>query len=82
MENIKELWWSKKYVSPMYKSNDGETHNATYPIMDGVYDYIWEMTDGVETEDIPDEIWLGHVNDYLENWCMGSGIKYLGIKNN
>jgi len=80
MKNVKELWWSKTNLAPMYKTNDGETHNGKYQLMDSVWNYIWEMTDGADTEDIPDKVWLGHVNDYLENWCMSSGIKYLGIK--
>jgi hypothetical protein len=81
MENVKELWWSKANLAPMYKTNDGEIHNGTFPLMDGVYNYIWEMTDGMDTADIPDKVWLGHVSDYLENYCIWSDIKYLGIKN-
>jgi hypothetical protein len=80
MKNVKELWWSKTNLAPMYKTNDGEIHNGTFPLMDGVYDYIWEMTDGVDTADIPDKVWLGHVNDYLAFICIGNDIKYLGIK--
>jgi hypothetical protein len=80
MENVKELWWSKTELAPMYKTNDGEIHNAKYILMDEIWNYIWEMTDGVDTADIPDKVWLGHVNDYLEYHCISSDIKYLGIK--
>ena len=80
MENVKQIWWSKTYSAPMYKSDDGETHNGSRLIMDDVYNHIWEMTDGKDTEDIPDDEWLYLVDSYLENYCMGSGIKYLGIK--
>ena len=80
MENVKKLWWSKTELAPMYKSNDGEIHNAKYLLMDEIWNYIYEMTDGMDTEDIPDKVWLGHVNSYLEHFCISSDIKYLGIK--
>jgi len=80
--NIKELWWSETYSAPYYTRNDdnGQRHNGTREIMDDVYDYIWEMTDGMETEDIPDKIWLGHVNEYLQHYCISNEIKYLGLQ--
>ena len=80
MTNATELWWSKTNLAPMYKTNDGEIHNAKYQLMDSIWDYIWEMTDGMDTADIPDKVWLGHVNEYLQHYCFQCDIKYLGIK--
>jgi hypothetical protein len=78
-ENIKQVRVNNDgHNNSIYlRYNDGDWEDYTQPLMEGIYEYIWEYEQDVLGRETTDDEWVECRTSWLEHFCISNEIKSL-----